>query len=62
MKKFIPLLFLIFVGSQGFGQMYDSKYAVFDRKVVLVKGVKESSERVCVVTKGNPVRIVERVG
>ena len=62
MKKFIPLLFLIFVGSQGFGQMYDSKYAVFDRKVVLVKGVKESSELVCVVPKGNPVRIVERVG
>lgn len=62
MKKFIPLLFLILVGSQGFGQMYDSKYAVFDRKVVLVKGVKESSELVCVVPKGNPVRIVERVG
>ena len=62
MKKFVPLLFLIFVGSQGFGQMYDSKYAVFDRKVVLVKGVKESSELVCVVPKGNPVRIVERVG
>ncbi len=62
MKKFIPLLFLILFGSQGFGQMYDSKYAVFDRKVVLVKGIKESSELVCVVPKGNPVRIVERVG
>jgi len=62
MKKFIPLLFLILAGSQGFGQMYDSKYAVFDRKVVLVKGVKESSELVCVVPKGNPVRIMERVG
>ena len=42
--------------------MYESKYAVFDRKVVLLKGVKESSELVCVVPKGNPVRIVERVG
>ena len=62
MKNFIPLLFLILVGSLAFGQAYDSKYAVFDRKVVLVKGVKESSELVCVVPKGNPVRIMERVG
>lgn len=62
MKNLIPLLFLILVGSHGFGQVYDSKYAVFDRKVVLVKGVKESSELVCVVPKGNPVRIMERVG
>ena len=62
MKNFIPLLFLILAGSLGYGQVYDSKYAVFDRKVVLVKGVKESSELVCVVPKGNPVRIMERVG
>jgi len=62
MKNLIPLLFLILAGSHAFGQVFDSKYAVFDRKVVLVKGVKESSEMVCVVPKGKPVHILERVG
>jgi uncharacterized protein YgiM (DUF1202 family) len=62
MKNYILLLFLIFCPLLGNSQVYDSKYAVFDRKVVLVRGASESSELVCVVPRGNPVRIVERVG
>ena len=62
MKNSTLLLFLILFSFAGFGQVFDSKYAVFDRKVVLVKGMWESSELVCVVPKGNPVQIVERVG
>ena len=55
MKKSILLLFLIFGPLMGRAQVYESQYAVFDRKVVLVRGIKESSELVCVVPKGNPV-------
>ena len=62
MKKSILLLFLIFGPLIGLAQVYESQYAVFDRKVVLVRGIKESSELVCVVPKGNPVRIMERIG
>ena len=55
-------MFLIFGPLMGLAQVYESQYAVFDRKVVLVRGIKESSELVCVVPKGNPVRIMERIG
>ena len=61
MKNYFPLLFLILTSALGYGQNYESSYAVFDRKVVLVKGIRESSELVCVVPKGNPVRIMEKV-
>lgn len=61
MKSYSPLLILFLLSAIGFGQHYESKYAVFDRKVVLVKGVNQTSELVCVVPKGNPVQIMEKV-
>ncbi len=61
MKNYSPLLFLILISALGYGQNYESKFAVFDRKIVLLKGTRESSELLCVVPKGNPVRIMEKV-
>ena len=61
MNSYSPLLILMLLSAIGFGQNYESKYAVFDRKVVMVKGVSQTSELVCVVPKGNPVRIMEKV-
>ncbi len=61
MKNYSPLLFLILISALGYGQNYESKYAVFDRNIVLVNGTKENSELVCVVPKGNPIRIMEKV-
>ena len=61
MKNYSPLFFLILISALGYGQNYESKFAVFDRNIVLLNGLKENSERVCVVPKGNPVRIMEKV-
>ncbi len=61
MKNYSPLLLFILISALGYGQNYESKYAVFDRNMVLVNGTKENSERVCVVPKGKPVRIMEKV-
>ncbi len=61
MKNYSPLLLFILISSLGYGQNYESKYAVFDRNMVLVNSTKENSERVCVVPKGKPVRIMEKV-
>lgn len=61
MKNYSPLLFLILISFLGYGQNYDSKYAVFDKKMVMLKGARENSELVCVVPKGNAIRIMEKV-
>ena len=61
MKNYPPLLFLILISVLGYGQNYESKYAVFDKKMVMLKGIKENSELVCVVPKGNAVRIMEKL-
>ena len=61
MNSYSPLLILMLLSAIGFGQNYESKYAVFDKKVVLVKGVNQTSELVCVVPRGNPVQIMGKV-
>ena len=61
MKNYPPLLFLILISVLGYGQNYDSKYAVFDKKMLMLKGTRENSELVCVVPKGNAIRIMEKV-
>ena len=61
MKNYSPLLFLILMSVFGYGQNYDSKYAVFDKKMVMLKGARENSELICVVPKGNAIRIMEKV-
>ncbi|MGI9530614.1 caspase family protein [Lutimonas sp.] len=61
MKKIPPLLWLILLTAVGYGQHGDSKYAVFDKKMVMLKDLKKDSELVCVVPKGDAVRIVEKV-
>lgn len=54
-------MILFLISTFGFTQNYISKYAVFDKKIVLVKGANKGSELVCVVPKGNPVQIMEKV-
>ena len=61
MKNYFIVFFLVILSKQLAGQVYESKYAVFDKKVVLVKGLSESSELLCIVPKGNPVRILEKL-
>ena len=61
MKKYSPLLLLILITALAYGQNYESKYAVFDKKMVMLKDLKKDSELVCVVPKGDAVRIVEKV-
>ncbi len=61
MKNYSPLLFLFLISVSGYGQNYDSQYAVFDKKMVMLNGTRENSELVCVVPKGKAVRIMEKV-
>lgn len=61
MRSFPHFLILFLITIHGFGQSYTSKYAVFDKKIVLVKGASKDSELVCVVPKGDPVQIMAKV-
>ena len=61
MKKYAPLLFLILISILGYGQSFESKYAVFDKNMVLMNGFKENSDLVCVVPEGNAVQIIGKV-